>query len=340
MATGSPTSYTASQLPPGLIFNSTAAAICGTPTAAGSYAVTITATNSTGAGTAIVTITIAPFSFSHIVNFSARAHSGAGSDTLIVGFAVSGDGKNLMVRGIGPSLALFNISNFLPAPILTLYDNDGSVEATNSGWEVNSSGQNDGALIAATAASVGAFPLPANSLDSALLVTVDNGVHTSGLLTTNGASGVGLIEIYDTGGNPHACLTNVSARVNVTNGDGILIAGFVIGGNAPKTVLVRGVGPTLSEFGVTGVLPDPQIVVFSGTTPLASNSNWESGASTPTQISAASALVGAFQLPAGSKDAALLITLPPGTYTVQVNSLSNNIGVALVEVYDVSQGSQ
>ncbi len=339
-ATGSPTSYTASQLPPGLIFNSTAAAICGTPTAAGSYAVTITATNSTGTGTAIITMVIAPFGFSHIVNFSARALSGAGSETLIVGFAVSGDGKNLMVRGIGPSLALFNISDFLPAPILTLYNNNGSIEATDSGWEVSSSGQNDGALIAATAASVGAFSLPANSLDSALLVTVDNGVHTSGLLTTNGASGIGLIEIYDTGGNPHACLTNVSARMNVTNGDGILIAGFVIGGNAPKTVLIRGVGPTLSEFGVTDVLPDPQIVVFSGTTPLASNSNWESGANTPTQISAASALVGAFQLPAGSKDAALLITLPPGTYTVQVNSLSNNIGVALVEVYDVSQDSQ
>jgi len=283
---------------------------------------------------------IAPFGFSHIVNFSARALSGTGSDTLIVGFVVSGDGKDLLVRGIGPSLALFNISNFLPAPILTLYNDEGLIEATDSGWEVNSAGQNVGALIAAVAASVGAFALPPNSLDSALLVTVDNGVHTSGLLTTNGASGVGLIEIYDTGGNPFASLINVSARMNVTSGDGILIAGFVIAGNAPKTLLVRGVGPTLSEFGVTGVLPDPQIVVFSGATPLASNSSWGSGASTPAQISTASALAGAFPLPVGSKDAALLITLPPGIYTVQVTSLSNGNGVALVEIYDVSQGLQ
>jgi len=322
------------------VLNSTAATINGTPTSAGSFPVTVTATNSIGTGTAIVTIVIAPFGFSHIVNFSARALSGSGSDTLIVGFAVSGNGKNLLVRGIGPSLALFNISNFLAAPILTLYNSDGSIEAMNSGWEVSSSGQDQGVLIAATAASVGAFPLQANSLDSALLVTVDNGEHTSSLLTSNGASGVGLIEIYDTGGNPFASLTNVSARMNVTSGDGVLIAGFVIGGNASKTVLVRGIGPTLSEFGVKGVLPDPQIVVLSGTNPLASNSNWGSGTNTPAQISAASALVGAFPLPAGSMDAALLITLPPGIYTVQVTSLRNNNGVALIEVYDVSQGSQ
>ena len=322
------------------MLNSTAATINGTPTSAGSFPVTVTATNSIGTGTAIVTIVIAPFGFSHIVNFSARALSGSGSDTLIVGFAVSGNGKNLLVRGIGPSLALFNISNFLAAPILTLYNSDGSIEAMNSGWEVSSSGQDQGVLIAATAASVGAFPLQANSLDSALLVTVDNGEHTSSLLTSNGASGVGLIEIYDTGGNPFASLTNVSARMNVTSGDGVLIAGFVIGGNASKTVLVRGIGPTLSEFGVKGVLPDPQIVVLSGTNPLASNSNWGSGTNTPAQISAASALVGAFPLPAGSMDAALLITLPPGIYTVQVTSLRNNNGVALIEVYDVSQGSQ
>jgi hypothetical protein len=217
-----------------------------------------------------------------------------------------------------------------------MYNADGTVEATDSGWEVNSSGQNDGALIAATGALVGAFPLPANSLDSALLLTVDNGTHTTGLLTTNGASGVGLIEIYDTGGNPYASLTNVSARMNVTSGNGILIAGLVIGGNAPKMVLIRGIGPSLAYFGVTGVLPDPQIVVFSGTTQMASNSGWDSGTTPAAQIVATSAEVGAFPLASGSKDAALLMTLQPGAYTVQVTSLSNTTGVALVEVYDAS----
>ena len=333
-ATGLPTSYTATGLPPGLTLNPLTGQINGTPTTAGTYAAMVTATNSSGTSTVTLTWVIAPFGFSHIVNFSARAMSGPGSDTLIVGFTVSGDGKNLLVRGIGPGLAAFGISNFLANPILTMFDNSGVIQETDSGWQVNSAGQNDSALIASTAASVGAFPLASGSMDSALLVTVDNGVHTTGLLTTNGAAGVGLIEIYDTGGNPYASLTNVSARMEVTGGNGILIAGLVIGGNSSKTVLIRGVGPTLSEFGVTGVLADPQITVFSGTTAIASNSSWGTGTSTAAQITAAFVQVGAFPLPTGSKDAALLVTLNPGPYTVEVTSASNANGVALIEVYD------
>ena len=118
--------------------------INGTPTTAGTYATAITATNGTGTCAATVTMAIAPFAFSHIVNFSARAFSGTGSNTLIVGFVVSGKGKNFLVRGIGPSLALFRISDFLPAPILTLFNSDGTIGATDSGWQTDSSGQNGG----------------------------------------------------------------------------------------------------------------------------------------------------------------------------------------------------
>jgi hypothetical protein len=122
--------------------------------------------------------------------------------------------------------------------------------------------------------------------------------------------------------------------MNVTTGNGALIAGFVIAGNSSKTVLIRGVGPGLSIFGVPGLLGDPQITLFSGSTALASNSSWGTGASTPAQLNAVFAQVGAFSLPSGSKDAALLVTLVPGVYTVQVVSVSNSTGVALVEVYD------
>jgi hypothetical protein len=165
-------------------------------------------------------------------------------------------------------------------------------------------------------------------------VTVNNGVQMTGLLTTNGAPGVGLFEIYDAGGNPDASLTNVSARMEVTGGDGMLIAGFVISGNTPKTVLIRGVGPTLSEYGVSGVLADPEITVFSDGVQVATNSNWATGASTAAQIASTSAQVGAFPLPFGSSDAALLLTLQPGSYTVEVTSVSGGAGVALIEVYD------
>jgi hypothetical protein len=109
----------------------------------------------------------------------------------------------------------------------------------------------------------------------------------------------------------------------------------VIGGTTAKTVLIRGVGPTLSEFGVTGVLADPQIGVFSGATEIDSNAGWgTSGSMTAAQLSAVFAEVGAFALPAGSKDSALVLTLQPGAYTVQVSSVSGSDGVALIEVYD------
>ena len=333
-ATGLPTTYTATGLPPGLTLNPLTGEITGTPTASGSFVVTITATNSAGTTSTNVTFVIAPFGFSHIVNFSARAMSGPGADSLIVGFVVDGSDKDLMVRGIGPDLASFGITNFLANPILTLFNASGAEIATDTGWSVNSSGVNDSALIAATAASAGAFALPSGSADSVILYTANAGALTSGLLTSDASTGVGLVEIYDTGGNPYASLINVSARMEVTSGDGVLIAGFVIGGSAPKTVLIRGDGPSLSTYGVPGVLADPEITVFSGSTKLASNAGWGTGTSTAAQLSAAFAEVGAFPLAAGSKDSALLITLQPGAYTVEVTSVSNSTGVALVEVYD------
>jgi len=103
---------------------------------------------------------------------------------------------------------------------------------------------------------------------------------------------------------------------------------------ASKNLLIRGIGPTLAAFGVTGGLADPKIVVFAGTSEIASNDNWESGSSTPAQIGLATDRAGAFALVPGSKDAVLLIRLQPGVYTVQVTGVGNTTGVALIEVYD------
>jgi PKD repeat protein len=331
--TGLPTSYTATGLPPGLTLNPLTGAINGTPTTPGTYVVAITATNTTGTSTATVTMVIAGPS-SRIVNFSARALSGPGSQTLIVGFVVAGNNKNLLVRGIGPTLASFGVTNPLADPLLTLFDANNTL-ATNDDWQTSSTGQAQGAVIAATAAQVGAFPLPNGSKDSALLLTVNNGAHTTSMLRPNGTTGVALTEIYDIDTLLGARLINVSARMNVTPAEGTLIAGFVISGNAPKTVLIRGVGPTLGLFGVTGLLADPQINVFSGGTLIAANDDWSTGPSPAAQIAAAAAQVGAFALPDGSKDAALLLTLQPGAYTVVVTGAGGASGVALVEIYDV-----
>ncbi len=336
-ATGLPTSYSATGLPDGLTLNVVTGAITGTPATAGTFIVTLVAANTTGAGSAALSIVVAPLYIapsSRIVNFSARAISGVGDQALVVGFVVAGGEKNILVRGVGPGLAPYGVANVLADPILTLFGAGGSAVATNDDWQSNLAGAPNASLLAATAVQVGAFALPNGSKDAALLATLNSGAHTASLARPNSATGVALTEIYDTDVNASARLINVSARMNVTAGEGTLIAGLVIAGNAPKTVLIRGVGPTLSAFGVAGVLADPRLTVFAGSTELASNDNWETGTRTAAQMSVASAEVGAFTLVAGSRDAALLITLEPGSYTVHLTGAGTSTGVALIEVYD------
>lgn len=335
-ATGLPTGYAATGLPDGLSLNPLTGAINGTPTTAGTSVVGIEATNTTGRSTATLTITIAGLPvppLSRIVNFSARALSGPGDQALIMGFVIAGDGKNLLVRGIGPGLSAYGVQNVISDPMLTLF-NGAATLGSNDDWQTPFSGQATGGAVAATAARVGAFALPNGSKDSALLAVFNNGAHTTSMVRPNSATGVALTEIYDTDVALGGRLINVSARMNVTAGEGTLIAGVVIAGNVPKTVLIRGVGPSLAAFGVTGVLADPRITVFSGATQVASNDNWETGTNTREEINAASTQVGAFALVAGSRDAALLVTLAPGNYTVQVTGPGTTTGIALIEIYD------
>ena len=332
-ATGLPSSYGASGLPAGLSFNTLTGAINGTPTVSGTFVVTLSATNTTGTTSKVLTLTIAAPPFSRIVNFSARALSGPGAQTLIMGFVIAGDGKNLLVRGIGPGLAPYGVQGVLADPMLTLF-NATTAFATNDDWETPAAGQATGATIAATAARVGAFPLPSGSKDSALIASFTNGAHTTSMVRPLSTTGVALTEIYDMDTTGSARLVNVSARMNVTAGEGTLIAGLVIAGNTSKTVLIRGVGPTLTGFGVAGALVDPVITVFSGGTEMARNDNWSDDVSAAALVTTTSARVGAFALAAGSRDAALVLTLQPGTYTVLVTGVANTTGVALIEVYD------
>ncbi len=292
---------------------------------------TLTATNSTGASSATVVFTVE--ASSRIVNFSARALSGPGDQTLIMGFVIAGDGKNLLVRAIGPGLSAHGVVAVLADPMLTVFASTVAM-ASNDDWQTNLAGAANGPLIASTAARVGAFPLANASKDGALLLTANRGALTTSLARPNSGTGVALTEIYDTDISSNSRLINVSARMNIAPGEGALIAGFVIAGDAPKTVLIRGVGPTLAAFAVAGVLADPVLTVFAGSTQRASNDNWDTGSTTAAQITAASARVGAFALVPGSRDAALLLVLEPGSYTVQVTGVGNTTGVALVEIYD------
>ena len=131
-----------------------------------------------------------------------------------------------------------------------------------------------------------------------------------------------------------ARVSNLSVRAEAGGGADTLITGFTVGPGLRKTVLIRAVGPTLGVFGVAGTLADPKLELFSGTTKIAENDNWNaSDANTFTSV-------GAFALGANSKDAALVATLDPGSYTAQVSGLgAAAIGVALVEVYEITGGA-
>ena len=126
---------------------------------------------------------------------------------------------------------------------------------------------------------------------------------------------------------------NISTRAMVGAGEGTMIAGFNIRGQTPVTVLIRGVGPTLALYGLTGVLPDPKIILFRDTTIIAANDNWsDAGVSSIANAALAS---GAFPLPANSLDAAMVVTLLPGSYTVHLTAVGSGTGVAMVEAYEV-----
>jgi hypothetical protein len=189
-------------------------------------------------------------------------------------------------------------------------------------------------LLATEANRVGAFPFSAASKDAVLLLNLAPGAYTAQITRAPGSeNGVALIELYDASASAGGQkLLNLSSRGDVRTGDGILISGFVVTGNFPKRVLVRGVGPSLTRLGVNDALANPVLRIYAGATLIATNADWST--EDAVAINAAAQKVGAFALEHQSKDAAILLTLAPGVYTAQVSGTNGATGIAMVEVYD------
>ena len=256
--------------------------------------------------------------------------AGDSGHAFIAGFVISGDApKHVLLRAVGPSLGDFGVQNPLMNPALAVYDSAGTQIASSDDWS--------GTETASTAAAVGAFALTSGSKDAAVALTLAPGSYSMQVLP-NGGSGVALAEIYDADTTTTATpLINISSRGFVSSGEGVLTAGFVVQGNAPKKLLVRGVGPALAEFGVSSVLADPTLKIYQGNAVVAQNDDWgvaESGASAA-DVAAAAKSVGAFALASGSHDAAAIVTLAPGTYTAAVGGANGSSGAAMVEVYEL-----
>ena len=265
-----------------------------------------------------------------LANLSTRAQVGTGSNVMITGFVVQeGAPKQVLIRAVGARLAAapFNISGALADPLLQLYNNDGVLVLGNDNW----SGDD-----LATMNSVGAFALTSGSRDAALIATLSPGAYTAQVSGVGNTSGVAILEVYDVTGS--ARLMNLSTRALVGSGNTTFFSGLSVApGGGARRVLVRAAGPSLGSLGVGGALSDPAIAILDQAgrqIANGANDNWESAGANA--LREAFAQAGAFPFAAGSRDAALVIDLPPGNYTIQASGVGGASGTALVEVYDLS----
>ena len=264
-----------------------------------------------------------------LINVSIRAKAGTGADTLIAGGAVQGAGLlPVLVRAIGPGLGRFGVTNYLGDPQIQVYRGTTVAAAANA----------LSPLARAASDYVGAFPAlehPNDGTDAALLGEIGAGTLTVHCTSRRNAAGVALLEFYDAASEPAAGaarFANLSARARVEAGEGVVVLGFVIAGEGNLTLLLRGIGASLADFGVGGTLADPKIELYSGPTRLAANDDWRSG--DVAAVADAQLAVNAFAL-GSPKDAALVATLPAGAYTLVVSGVGGASGVALAEIHEV-----
>lgn len=273
----------------------------------------------------------------HLINLSVLAPIAAPGDSFSVGYVVSGaseaNPKPLVIRVAGSSLGALGYPGTLPDPKLELFA--GSAKTTeNDNWGGSTS-------MADAMGAVGAFAFtgPA-SLDAAVVANVrsrENAVRVSAGASAPNATGIVIAEVYDA--TPPTRFTDSTPRLvnfSVIGNVGTSVTlGFALGGNSSKTVLARAVGPSLgiAPFNLPGVMADPKIELLAEDgKKVGSNDNWEGTAALASVFSQ----TGAFSIPANSKDAALVATLTPGSYSVVVTPVAGTAsGTAILEIYEV-----
>lgn len=310
---------------------------------AGTYTVVVANAGRT-VTSAGATLALAPASAEpgRLANLSILTPLAAG-EVMTIGTVLGGSGtagaKPLLARAAGPALAPLGVADVLPNPALSLSYTSVTpalAVAANDDW------QGDPALLAAFA-TTGAFPFPdPASRDAALFrPNLAPGNYTLDVRDAGTGSGTVIAELYDA--TPAATFTTATPRlINVSvlksvAGGGTLTAGFVLGGATARTVLIRAVGPGLTPLGVEGAMPDPQLTLnatsIAPATVVATNNDW---AGLPA-IAASAIRIGAFAVnDSASRDAMLIATLVPGSYTAEVRPTPGTAGGrVIVEIYEV-----
>ncbi len=254
------------------------------------------------------------------LNVSTRANVLTGENILDAGFILVGnDPKQVLVRGLGPSLGVPAGSGRLADPVLELRNAAGTLVMRNDNWRGTQRDE-----IKATG-----LP-PRNPKESALVATLAPGAYTALLSGKNGGTGVGLVEVYDLETGAISTLANTSTRGFVGTEDNVMITGFILGaGEGPRDrVIVRALGPSLQGAGVNQPLADPALELHDENGALlASDDDWQD---TQRAEIAATGLA-----PTNRKESAIVQALPAGAYTAIVRGMDRASGVALLEVYDL-----
>lgn len=271
-------------------------------------------------GAAAATPTPTPSSASNLLNLSTRGVVGTNGNELIAGFIVQGSQpSSLAIRALGPSLSANGVTGTLSDPVVEVHDQSGTLVRSNDDW------QDDG-----SAATLGAKGLaPADTREAALIANLSAGSYTAIVRGYQGATGIGLVELYDLQATT-ARVANISTRELVQTGDAVMIAGFIIGGNQPKQVIIRAIGPSLSNSGISGAISDPILELRnSANTLVTQNDDWRDDPN-------ASTIQAKGFAPSHDWESAVITTLAPGSYTAIVRGFNDASGIAVAEVYDLS----
>jgi len=263
---------------------------------------------------------------SRFVQFTSTAIVGTGDSALVAGFTIAGtSSKEVLVRAIGPSASSAVNATVLTKPRLEIFDKAGKLVGRNDKWD---------STLASTFKTVGASALKSGTLDAALKVKLAPGTYTAKITGLSNKTGTARFEIYEVA--TASKFSGISTRAKIKTSGTTVASTLKINSGDKRRVLVRVSGPALKSQGITGALGDPLLsVVASNGKPVASNDNWGSFAD-QTKLTAALKTAGVTAFASGSKDAALVVDLAPGTYKINVSGASKTTGVMLLEVYDVT----
>ena len=238
---------------------------------------------------------------------------------MIGGFIITGaETKEVILRGLGPSLVA---TNPLVNPTLQLFNADGTAVFFNDNWRDT---QEEEIIDSGVA--------PQSDLEAAMIVTLPAGNYTAVLQGAANTTGLALFEAYDLDEAALSQVVNLSTRGFVATGENVLIGGFIVDTSTGEdgVFVIRALGPSLAAAGVTDVLRNPVMELYSGDLLVSRNDNWQDDAAQAQQLTALGIA------PTEAAESAIVVTLPPGLYTAVIGGVGATTGTALFEIYNVT----